>query len=71
MSELKSKLSGDELNDALELKEILNRNTLEGETLRQARVIEGSLRNTGVHACGVIITPKDIREMVRLRLQRF
>ncbi|MFA7614990.1 MAG: DNA polymerase III subunit alpha [Weeksellaceae bacterium] len=63
-SQLKSKLNGDELNDALELKEILHRNTLEGETLQQARIIEGSLRNTGVHACGVIITPKDIREMV-------
>lgn len=63
-SELKAKLSGDELTDTLELKEISKRENLEGETLQQARVIEGSLRNTGVHACGVIITPKDIREMV-------
>lgn len=63
-SQLKSKLSGDELSDTLELKEISQKHTLEGETLQQAKVIEGSLRNTGVHACGVIITPKDIREMV-------
>src|SRR5690606_2271867 len=38
--------------------------TLEAKTIRQAAVIEGSLRNTGIHACGVIITPKDIKELV-------
>ncbi|MDD3459648.1 MAG: DNA polymerase III subunit alpha, partial [Weeksellaceae bacterium] len=63
-SQLKSKLNGDELNDALELKKNAQHDNLEGETLRQAKVIEGSLRNTVVHACGVIITPKDIRQMV-------
>ena len=29
-----------------------------------ARVLEGSLRNTGIHACGVIITPDDITNFV-------
>ena len=27
-------------------------------------VLEGSLRNTGIHACGVIITPDDITNFV-------
>jgi DNA polymerase-3 subunit alpha len=27
-------------------------------------MLEGSLRNTGIHACGVIITPSDISEFV-------
>ena len=35
-----------------------------GETLRTAIKLEGSVRNTGIHACGVIITPSDIREHV-------
>ena len=61
---LKSSLGGDEFADAMELKKIAEQNTLEGKTLQQATVIEGSLRNTGIHACGVIITPKDIRELV-------
>lgn len=61
---LKSALGGDEFNDSMELKKIVEQNTLEGKTLQQATVIEGSLRNTGIHACGVIITPKDIRELV-------
>jgi len=61
---LKSSLGSDEFNDSMELKKIVEQNTLEGKTLQQATVIEGSLRNTGIHACGVIITPKDIRELV-------
>jgi len=38
--------------------------SLEATTINQALVLEGSLRNTGIHACGVIITPSDIRELV-------
>lgn len=37
---------------------------LEAETVNQARVLEGSVRNTGIHACGVIITPSDITDFV-------
>src|SRR5690606_8321386 len=61
---LKSVLGNDEFNDAMELKKMAELNSLEGKTLQQATVIEGSLRNTGIHACGVIITPKDIKELV-------
>jgi DNA polymerase-3 subunit alpha len=35
-----------------------------GQTLQQAAVLEGSLRNTGVHACGVIITPEELTNLV-------
>ncbi|HWY12426.1 MAG TPA: DNA polymerase III subunit alpha, partial [Bacteroidia bacterium] len=31
----------------------------EAKVLRQAYELEGSLRNTGIHACGVIITPDE------------
>tara|TARA_R110002073_G_scaffold40547_5_gene115158 strand:- start:294766 stop:299079 length:4314 start_codon:yes stop_codon:yes gene_type:complete len=53
--------------------EILNvnelRNLAEGEgpealMIRQAVALEGSLRNTGTHACGVIITPEDITNLI-------
>jgi DNA polymerase-3 subunit alpha len=37
---------------------------LGGETIQQAKVLEGNLRNTGIHACGVIITPSDITDFV-------
>ncbi len=32
-------------------------NDLKAQVLQQAEVLEGSLRNTGTHACGIIITP--------------
>lgn len=61
---LKSALGSDEFVDSMDLKRIVEQDNLEGKTLQQATVIEGSLRNTGIHACGVIITPKDIKELV-------
>ena len=39
-------------------------------TLNQARVLEGSIRNTGIHACGVIITPDDITNFVPVALAK-
>ncbi|MCL4126943.1 UNVERIFIED_CONTAM: hypothetical protein GTU68_037444 [Idotea baltica] len=40
------------------------REDLEAETVNLARTLEGSVRNTGIHACGVIITPDDITKFV-------
>ena len=38
--------------------------------MQQASLLEGSLRNTGIHACGVIITPSDISEFVPITRAR-
>ena len=43
---------------------------LEAETVNMARVLEGSVRNTGIHACGVIITPDDITKFVPVALAK-
>ena len=47
-----------------EIKNLAEEESLSGETIQQAKVLEGSLRNTGIHACGVIITPDDITQFV-------
>ncbi|TYQ00373.1 DNA polymerase III alpha subunit [Tenacibaculum adriaticum] len=47
-----------------ELIAISHGNGIEAETLNKALVLEGSVRNTGIHACGVIITPDDITNFV-------
>ena len=39
-------------------------NGMEAETINQACMLEGSVRNTGTHACGVIITPEDITNLI-------
>jgi len=67
---LAEKLDSEQLKMADELKRILESPNLEGEVLRQAKSLEGSMRNTGIHACGVIITPSDIREHVPVALAK-
>ena len=61
---LSSDLRSDDYSNAIELKSLADGDDLQAETINQARVIEGSLRNVGVHACGVIITPDDLTEFV-------
>lgn len=67
---LKSGLGGDEFADSMEIRKMAEQDTLEGRTIQQASVIEGSVRNTGIHACGVIITPKDIKELVPVAVSK-
>lgn len=61
---LKEALRPDEYERVQALKALGNANDLGAETIQQAQVLEGSLRNTGIHACGVIITPSDITNFV-------
>ena len=67
---LKQKFRGDELEKINQLLNIAEGSDLEAETLNQARVLEGSVRNTGIHACGVIITPDDITKFVPVALAK-
>ena len=67
---LKEELNTDQMQMAIQLKQIANGNDLSADTLNQAISIEGSIRNTGVHACGVIITPGDIREHVPISIAK-
>ena len=62
--ELKEKLRAEEVLRVNEIKNLAEEESLSGETIQQAKVLEGSLRNTGIHACGVIITPDDITQFV-------
>ena len=61
---LKEKVRSEGFAMVEQLKAISTQPTLEGQTLQTARVLEGSVRNTGIHACGVIITPDDITNFV-------
>ena len=61
---LSSSMRSDDYSNAIELKNIADGDNLQSETINQARILEGSLRNVGVHACGVIITPDEITKFV-------
>jgi len=47
-----------------ELQDIYKDPGLKGTVLREAEKLEGSVRNTGVHAAGIIIAPDDLTNIV-------
>ena len=61
---IKKAVRPEEYDKIKELIGIANEEDLGGETIQQAKILEGNLRNTGIHACGVIITPSDITNFV-------
>lgn len=67
---LRGALRADEYEKVVELKDIADSKSLSAETIQQARILEGSLRNTGIHACGVIITPDDITNYVPVAMAK-
>ncbi len=63
--ELIDKLRNQEaIGNAKELRRIYQGSDLQAQVLQKAMEIEGSVRNTGIHACGVIITPDDLTNFV-------
>jgi DNA polymerase-3 subunit alpha len=63
-AELRSRFRSEELPKVNELLNLSEGEDLEAQTINQAKILEGSVRNTGIHACGVIITPSDITDFV-------
>ena len=61
---IKKTVRPEEYDKIKELIALAGGTDLGGETIQQAKVLEGNLRNTGIHACGVIITPDDITNFV-------
>jgi DNA polymerase-3 subunit alpha len=68
--ELAQKFRAEELEKVNQLLNISDGEDLQAETVNQARMLEGSLRNTGIHACGVIITPGDITNYVPVSIAK-
>lgn len=54
----------DEKKKIQDLRQILKLPGLESDVLRMAMKLEGSVRNTGVHAAGIIIAPDDITRFI-------
>ena len=57
-------LKPEEIEQIRELQSIYNSKDPAAQVLRDAEKLEGSVRNTGVHACGIIIAPEDIDNLV-------
>lgn len=66
-SKNKGQLKQEDYQAAINFKKIADSDNLEGSVLQQAAKLEGSMRNTGIHACGVIITPGDLTDYVPVK----
>jgi len=61
---LDEEYSSDDIENAKKLREIYNAKGLATDVLHIAERLEGSVRNTGIHAAGIIIAPKDLTELI-------
>ncbi|MBN8697272.1 MAG: DNA polymerase III subunit alpha [Bacteroidetes bacterium] len=62
--EEKEGLAGEDIENVKRLREIMNGNDLQAKVLKEALILEGSVRGTGIHAAGIIIAPKDLTEII-------
>ena len=62
--ELRSDWQGDDYSNVQKLLNVEKQKDLEGEVVRIAQKLEGTVRNMGIHAAGVIIAPGDITNFI-------
>ena len=61
---LEDEYGNDDIENARKLREIYNSKGIQSDVLHEAERLEGSVRNTGIHAAGIIIAPKDLTELI-------
>jgi len=62
--EEKDGLGPDDMENVKKIREIYNGNDLRSKVLHEAERLEGSVRNTGLHAAGIIIAPDDLMNII-------
>jgi len=63
-AKLKSKMNSEDVEKAYQFRKLAEQPDHIGKMLQTARKLEGSIRNTGIHACGVVITPDEITNYI-------
>ncbi|MDQ3552329.1 MAG: DNA polymerase III subunit alpha, partial [Bacteroidota bacterium] len=61
---LDEEYGSDDIENIKRIREVYNTKSLQSEVLHIAERLEGSVRNTGIHAAGIIIAPKDLSELI-------
>ncbi|TBR18326.1 MAG: DNA polymerase III subunit alpha [Chitinophagaceae bacterium] len=62
--EEKDGLLQDDLEKVKKIREIYKSKSLESKVLHEAEILEGSVRNKGIHASAIIIAPRDLTELI-------
>ncbi len=62
---IKKELNPEDFENAKKLRDILAEGkTIHAKVLKEALILEGSVRNVGVHAAGIIIAPYDLTDII-------
>ena len=61
---LKGKMNSEDVEKAYNFRKLSEGDDSIGRMITTAKKLEGSIRNTGIHACGVVITPDDITKFI-------
>ena len=67
---LKGAMNAEDIEKSYQFREMADGQDDVGKMLRLAKKLEGSVRNTGIHACGVVITPDDITKYVPVKVDK-
>ena len=62
--EEKEQLQGEDIENTKKLRELYAGNDLNSKILHEAEILEGSVRNTGIHASAIIIAPRDLTDLL-------
>lgn len=62
--EEKESYGSDDIENIKRLREVYASKSLQSDVLHIAEKLEGSVRNTGVHAAGIIIAPRDLTDLI-------
>lgn len=62
--EEKEQLQPEDFENVKRLRDIYKGNDLLSKILHEAEILEGSVRNTGIHASAIIIAPKDLTDLL-------
>jgi DNA polymerase-3 subunit alpha len=54
----------EDIENVKKIREIYNGDDMRAQVLHEAERLEGSVRNTGIHAAGIIIAPKDLTDLL-------
>ena len=68
--EEKEQYGGEDIENIKKLREIYNGTDIKAQVLKEAERLEGSVRNTGIHAAGIIIAPKDLTDLLPVAMSK-
>jgi DNA polymerase-3 subunit alpha len=60
----KEGLGAEEIQSVEILRKLRAEDSIQGRVLKEAEKLEGSVRNTGIHAAGIIIAPSDLTDLI-------